>query len=39
MTGLINTYPALIFALIAINQPFAIWLMRSFFLDVPHETV
>jgi multiple sugar transport system permease protein len=37
MTGLINTYPALIFALIAINQPFTIWLMRSFFLDVPHE--
>lgn len=35
--GLINTYPALIFALIAINQPFTIWLMRSFFLDVPYE--
>ena len=35
--GLINTYPALILALIAINQPFTIWLMRSFFLDVPHE--
>ena len=35
--GLINTYPAMILALIAINQPFTIWLMRSFFLDVPHE--
>jgi multiple sugar transport system permease protein len=35
--GLINTYPALILALIAINQPFTIWLMRSFFLDVPGE--
>ena len=35
--GLINTYPAMILALVAINQPFTIWLMRSFFLDVPHE--
>jgi multiple sugar transport system permease protein len=35
--GLINTYPALILALIAINQPLTIWLMRSFFVDVPSE--
>jgi multiple sugar transport system permease protein len=35
--GLINTYPAMILALVAINQPFTIWLMRSFFLDVPAE--
>ncbi len=35
--GLINTYAAMILALVAINQPFTIWLMRSFFLDVPHE--
>jgi multiple sugar transport system permease protein len=35
--GLINTYPAMILALVAINQPFTIWLMRSFFVDVPHE--
>jgi multiple sugar transport system permease protein len=35
--GLVNTYPALILALIAINQPFTIWLMRSFFVDVPGE--
>ncbi len=35
--GLINTYPAMILALIAINQPFTIWLMRSFFVDVPGE--
>ena len=27
----------MILALVAINQPFTIWLMRSFFLDVPHE--
>jgi multiple sugar transport system permease protein len=35
--GLINTFPAMILALVAINQPFTIWLMRSFFVDVPHE--
>ncbi len=35
--GLINTYPAMILALVAINQPFTIWLMRSFFVDVPGE--
>lgn len=35
--GLVNTYPGLILALIAINQPFTIWLMRSFFVDVPGE--
>jgi multiple sugar transport system permease protein len=35
--GLVNTYPALILALTATNQPFTIWLMRSFFVDVPHE--
>ena len=32
-----NTYPAMILALVAINQPFTIWLMRGFFVDVPHE--
>ncbi len=35
--GLTNTYPAMILALVAINQPFTIWLMRSFFLDVPGD--
>jgi multiple sugar transport system permease protein len=35
--GLIDTYPAMVLALVAINQPFTIWLMRSFFLDVPTE--
>ena len=34
---LIDTYPAMVLALVAINQPFTIWLMRSFFLDVPIE--
>jgi multiple sugar transport system permease protein len=35
--GLINTYPAMILALVAINQPFTVWLMRGFFVDVPLE--
>lgn len=33
--GLIDTYFALIVAFVAVNQPFTIWLMRSFFVDVP----
>lgn len=32
---LIDTYPAMVLALVAINQPFTIWLMYSFFVDVP----
>ncbi len=35
--NLIDTYPAMILALVAINQPFTIWLMHSFFVDVPTE--
>lgn len=35
--GLIDTYPAMILAMVALNQPFTIWLMRSFFVDVPTE--
>jgi multiple sugar transport system permease protein len=34
---LIDTYLVMVMALVAINQPFTIWLMRSFFLDVPIE--
>ncbi|MGI9419486.1 MAG: carbohydrate ABC transporter permease [Geminicoccaceae bacterium] len=34
---LIDTYAVMVLALVAINQPFTIWLMRSFFLDVPKE--
>ncbi len=36
-THLIDTYPVMVLALVAINQPFTIWLMRSFFVDVPIE--
>ena len=35
--GMIDTYPLLILALVAINQPFTIWLMHSFFLDIPRD--
>ena len=35
--NLIDTYPAMVLALVAINQPFTIWLMHSFFVDVPAE--
>jgi len=35
--NLIDTYPAMVLALVAINQPFTIWLMHSFFVDVPGE--
>ena len=34
---LIDTYLVLILAFVALNQPFTIWLMRSFFVDLPHE--
>lgn len=35
--GMIDTYPLLILAIVAVNQPFTIWLMHSFFLDVPRD--
>ncbi|MBR1149429.1 carbohydrate ABC transporter permease [Bradyrhizobium sp. JYMT SZCCT0428] len=35
--NLIDTYFLLVLAFVAINQPFTIWFMRSFFADVPRE--
>ena len=35
--SMIDTYAMMIMAMVAINQPFTIWLMRSFFVDVPVE--
>jgi ABC-type glycerol-3-phosphate transport system permease component len=32
-----NTYFTLIFVLVAINQPFTIWMLRSFFVNIPQE--
>ncbi len=35
--GIRNTYFSLIFVLVAINQPFTIWMLRSFFVNIPSE--
>jgi ABC-type glycerol-3-phosphate transport system permease component len=35
--GMIDSYPILILALVAINQPFTIWLMHGFFLEIPRD--
>ena len=35
--GMIDSYWMMILSMVAINQPFTIWLMRSFFVDVPIE--
>ena len=37
VTGLYDTYPLLIITFVAINQPFTIWMLRSFFMEVPRE--
>ena len=35
--GIRNTYLSLILVLVAINQPFTIWMLRSFFMNIPRE--
>jgi ABC-type glycerol-3-phosphate transport system permease component len=35
--GLWNRYETLIMVLVAINQPFTIWMLRSFFANIPKE--
>jgi ABC-type glycerol-3-phosphate transport system permease component len=37
MTGLYDTYLLLILTLVAVNQPFTIWMLRSFFMEIPRE--
>jgi len=34
---ILDTRIVLVLALVAVNQPFTIWLLRSFFMDVPRE--
>ena len=34
---LVDTYFAMVAAVVALNQPFTIWLMRSFMVDIPVE--
>ena len=35
--GIWNRYDTLIIVLVAINQPFTIWMLRSFFANIPQE--
>jgi ABC-type glycerol-3-phosphate transport system permease component len=35
--GIWNRYETLIVILVAINQPFTIWMLRSFFMNIPKE--
>lgn len=35
--GLFDTHALLIMVLVSINQPFTIWMMRSFFMTIPSE--
>lgn len=35
--GIRNTYLTLVFVLVATNQPFTIWMLRSFFVNIPNE--
>lgn len=36
-TNLLDSYLLLIITLVAINQPFTIWMLRSFFMEIPKE--
>ncbi len=36
-TGLYDTHLLLILTLVAVNQPFTIWMLRSFFMEIPRE--
>ncbi|MDE2749181.1 MAG: carbohydrate ABC transporter permease [Chloroflexota bacterium] len=37
LSGLYDTHILLIFCLVAVNQPFTIWMLRSFFMEIPIE--
>lgn len=36
-TNLLDTHLLVILTLVAVNQPFTIWMLRSFFMEVPKE--
>lgn len=36
-TNLLDTRILVIITLVAVNQPFTIWMLRSFFMDIPRE--
>jgi ABC-type glycerol-3-phosphate transport system permease component len=35
--GILDSRLVIVLALVAINQPFTIWMLRSFFMDIPRE--
>ncbi len=37
ITGLYDTHLLMILVLVAVNQPFTIWMLRSFFMEIPKE--
>jgi len=37
ISGLFDTHFLLIITFVAINQPFTIWMLRSFFMEIPRE--
>jgi len=37
LTGLYDTNILVIITMVALNQPFSIWMLRSFFRDIPYE--
>ena len=37
LTGLYDTHLILILVMVAINQPFTIWMLRSFFMTIPKD--
>jgi len=36
-TGLIDSHLLVILTLVAVNQPFTIWMLRSFFMEIPKD--
>ncbi|MGB1249810.1 MAG: carbohydrate ABC transporter permease [Candidatus Promineifilaceae bacterium] len=37
LSGLLDTHILVIMTLVAVNQPFTIWMLRSFFMDIPKD--
>lgn len=37
LTHLLDTHLLVVIALVAVNQPFTIWMLRSFFMEVPKD--
>ena len=37
LTNMLDTHLLVVIALVAVNQPFTIWMLRSFFMEVPKD--